>query len=57
LCPCHQSAFDVLENAKPVLGPAARSLPRLPITVDTDGHLVATGGFSAPVGPAWWSRP
>jgi len=57
LCPCHQSAFDVLENAKPVLGPAARSLPLLPITVDTDGHLVATGGFSAPVGPAWWSRP
>jgi ubiquinol-cytochrome c reductase iron-sulfur subunit len=57
LCPCHQSAFDVLEDAEPVLGPAARPLPRLPITIDADGYVVATGGFSAPIGPAWWSRP
>jgi ubiquinol-cytochrome c reductase iron-sulfur subunit len=57
LCPCHQSAFDVLERAEPVLGPAARALPRLPIAIDSAGSVVATGGFSAPVGPAWWSRP
>jgi ubiquinol-cytochrome c reductase iron-sulfur subunit len=57
LCPCHQSAFDVLNDAEPVLGPAARPLPRLPITVDAEGFVVATGDFSAPVGPAWWSRP
>jgi ubiquinol-cytochrome c reductase iron-sulfur subunit len=57
LCPCHQSAFDVLRDAKPVLGPAARPLPRLPITVDVDGYVVATGDFPVPVGPAWWSRP
>ncbi len=57
LCPCHQSAFDVLERAKPVLGPAARALPRLPIMIDSAGNVVATGGFSAPIGPAWWSRP
>jgi ubiquinol-cytochrome c reductase iron-sulfur subunit len=57
LCPCHQSAFDVLRNAKPVLGPAARALPRLPISVDAEGYVVATAGFSEPVGPAWWSRP
>ena len=30
LCPCHQSTFDVLDGARPVFGPAARSLPQLP---------------------------
>lgn len=54
LCPCHQSQFDVTDNAKPVFGPAARSLPRLPIAVDTDGYLIATGDFDAPVGPGFW---
>lgn len=57
LCPCHQSAFDVLSDAEPVLGPAARALPRLPITIDEAGNVVALGDFDAPVGPAWWSRP
>jgi ubiquinol-cytochrome c reductase iron-sulfur subunit len=57
LCPCHQSAFDVLHGADPTRGPAARPLPQLPLTVDDDGFVVATGDFSAPVGPAWWSRP
>ena len=31
LCPCHQSQFEVLEDAKPVFGPATRSLPKLPL--------------------------
>ena len=31
LCPCHQSQFDVTQGAKPVFGPATRSLPQLPI--------------------------
>ena len=31
LCPCHQSTFDVLDGARPVFGPAARSLPQLPL--------------------------
>lgn len=57
LCPCHQSAFAVLHEAKPVSGPAARALPQLPLSVDTEGVLVAQGDFSAPVGPAWWNRP
>jgi ubiquinol-cytochrome c reductase iron-sulfur subunit len=57
LCPCHQSVFDVLADAVPVTGPAARALPRLPLAVTTAGLVVATGDFSAPVGPAWWSRP
>ena len=55
LCPCHQSAFDVLEEAKPVFGPATRRLPQLPIEVGPGGDLVAKGDFSAPVGPAFWN--
>lgn len=57
LCPCHQSAFDVLDGAKPTSGPAARALPQLPIDVGPDGALVARGDFSDPIGPAYWNRP
>jgi ubiquinol-cytochrome c reductase iron-sulfur subunit len=56
LCPCHQSTFDVLDGARPVFGPAARSLPQLPLDVDDDGYLVATGDFSDPVGPGFFDR-
>ena len=56
LCPCHQSTFDVLDGARPVFGPAARSLPQLPLAVDDDGFLMATGDFSGPVGPGFWDR-
>ncbi|HEY3140454.1 MAG TPA: Rieske 2Fe-2S domain-containing protein [Acidimicrobiales bacterium] len=56
LCPCHQSTFNVLEGARPVFGPAARSLPQLPLAVDDDGYLVAQGDFSGPVGPGFWDR-
>ena len=56
LCPCHQSQFDALEYAKPIFGPAARALAQLPITIDTNGYLVANGDFVEPVGPAFWER-
>jgi ubiquinol-cytochrome c reductase iron-sulfur subunit len=56
LCPCHQSTFDVMEWARPVFGPAARSLPQLPLGLDDDGYIVATGDFSGPVGPGFWDR-
>jgi ubiquinol-cytochrome c reductase iron-sulfur subunit len=56
-CPCHQSTFAVLEGAKPVYGPAARPLPQLPIEVDDDGYLRATGDFTGPAGPSYWSMP
>nr|WP_274387511.1 Rieske 2Fe-2S domain-containing protein [Salsipaludibacter albus] len=56
-CPCHQSSFDVVEGARPLMGPAARPLPQLPLGVDDEGFLVATGDFSDAVGPGWWSRP
>jgi ubiquinol-cytochrome c reductase iron-sulfur subunit len=56
LCPCHQSTFDVLDGARPVFGPAARSLPQLPLDVDDEGYVVARGDFSDPVGPGFWDR-
>ena len=56
LCPCHQSTFDVLDGAKPVFGPAARSLPQLPLAVDDEGYLIAEGDFSGPVGGGFWDR-
>lgn len=56
LCPCHQSTFDVLDGARPVFGPATRSLPQLPLAVDPNGFLVAAGDFPEPVGPGFWDR-
>ncbi|MEV0001716.1 Rieske (2Fe-2S) protein [Micromonospora sp. NPDC050980] len=56
LCPCHQSSFDLLADARPVAGPAARPLPGLPVAVDPDGYLRATGDFTAAPGAGFWSR-
>jgi ubiquinol-cytochrome c reductase iron-sulfur subunit len=56
LCPCHQSQFDALHFARPIFGPAARALAQLPITIDSNGYLVANGDFIEPVGPAFWER-
>jgi ubiquinol-cytochrome c reductase iron-sulfur subunit len=55
-CPCHQSAFAVLQAAEPVAGPATRPLPQLPIGINDDGDLVALGDFPEPVGPGFWNR-
>jgi ubiquinol-cytochrome c reductase iron-sulfur subunit len=56
VCPCHQSTFDVLEDCKPVFGPASRSLPQLPLTVDSEGYLVSQSDYTEPVGPGFWNR-
>ena len=56
LCPCHQSTFDLADNAKVVFGPAARPLPQLPLKVDAEGYLVAQRDFDEPVGPSYWER-
>jgi ubiquinol-cytochrome c reductase iron-sulfur subunit len=56
LCPCHQSTFDVTQDCKVVFGPAKRPLPQLPITVNTEGYLVAKSGFHEAVGPSFWER-
>lgn len=54
LCPCHQSTFDVTRECEVIFGPAKRPLPQLPITVDSEGYLVARSDFHAPVGPSYW---
>jgi ubiquinol-cytochrome c reductase iron-sulfur subunit len=56
LCPCHQSAFDVLDGARPVFGPATRSLPQLPLRIDADGYVRAVSDYQEPIGPAYWDR-
>ncbi|WP_380168620.1 Rieske 2Fe-2S domain-containing protein [Jannaschia sp. R86511] len=56
LCPCHQTTFDVTQNAAVIFGPGKRPLPQLPIDVDGDGYLLATAGFAEPVGPSYWER-
>ncbi|MGO1411109.1 MULTISPECIES: cytochrome bc1 complex Rieske iron-sulfur subunit [unclassified Microbacterium] len=56
LCPCHQSQFDVSDEAKVIFGPASRPLPQLPIAVDDEGYLVARSDFEEPVGPTFWER-
>ncbi len=56
LCPCHQSTFDITDQAKVVFGPAKRPLPQLPIAVDEEGYLYAQSDFHEPVGPSFWER-
>jgi len=56
LCPCHQSTFDVTRAAKVIFGPAARPLPQLAITVDSEGNLIAKQPFTEAVGPSFWER-
>jgi len=54
MCPCHQSTFDVTNGGTVVFGPANRSLPQLPIAIDSDGVLRAAGPLSGFVGPDTW---
>ena len=56
LCPCHQSQFDMTHEARVIFGPARRPLPQLPITVDSEGYLIARSDFHEPVGPDYWER-
>lgn len=56
VCPCHQSVFDPLDQARPVGGPATRPLPQLPLGVDDDGLLIALDDFDRPVGPIAWDE-
>ena len=56
LCPCHQSTFDVTRAAKVIFGPAARPLPQLALTMNSEGFLVAKKPFTVPVGPSFWER-
>ncbi len=55
-CPCEQAVFDVTDGARPIAGPAPRSLPQLPLFVDGEGYLRAQSDFEEPVGPGFWER-
>lgn len=56
VCPCHQSTFNVLDDCKPVFGPAPRPLPQLPLDVDAGGFLIARLPYQEAVGPGFWNR-
>jgi ubiquinol-cytochrome c reductase iron-sulfur subunit len=59
LCPCHQSQFEILKDAKPVFGPATRSLPKLKLAVEVvDGvqYFVAPQDYQEPIGAGFWER-
>jgi rieske iron-sulfur protein len=51
VCPCHSGRFDPLSGAAVTGGPPPRALPQLPITLSSEGELVATGDFAGAVGP------
>lgn len=51
VCPCHSGKFDPLSGASVTGGPPPRPLPQLPITLTSEGQLVATGDFEGHVGP------
>ncbi|WP_435345884.1 ubiquinol-cytochrome c reductase iron-sulfur subunit [Haloarchaeobius sp. HRN-SO-5] len=51
VCPCHSGRFDPLSGARVTGGPPPRPLPQLPVTLSSEGYLVATGDFVGPVGP------
>ena len=57
LCPCHQSQFQITDNARPIFGPASRALAA---AADRGGRgrlLRGDVGLQEPVGPAFWERP
>jgi ubiquinol-cytochrome c reductase iron-sulfur subunit len=53
-CPCHYSSFSPGEGGRLIFGPAGRSLPQLPLMIDSAGYLRAAGPFHEDIGPAWW---
>jgi ubiquinol-cytochrome c reductase iron-sulfur subunit len=56
LCPCHQSTFDMANDAKVIFGPAARALPQLELDIDSEGYFIAKAPYNQPVGPSFWER-
>ncbi len=54
-CPCHYSTFSPGEGGRLLFGPAGRSLPQLPLMIDSRGYLLAAGPFHEDIGPSWWN--
>ncbi len=53
-CPCHYSTFTPGDGGTLIFGPAGRSLPQLPVMIDSDANLRAAGVFDQDIGPSWW---
>ena len=51
VCPCHYGKFNPKSGASVVGGPPPRPLPQLPVTISSEGYLIATGDFEGPIGP------
>lgn len=51
VCPCHFGKFDPTQGADVVGGPPPRPLPPLPLALDDNDQLIATGDFQGHVGP------
>lgn len=51
VCPCHFGKYDPTRGAEVLDGPPPRPLPQLPITLSSDGYLMATGNFEGKIGP------
>ncbi|MDZ7850517.1 MAG: Rieske (2Fe-2S) protein [Halodesulfurarchaeum sp.] len=51
VCPCHFAKYDPTRGAEVTDGPAPRALSQLPITLSSDGFLMATGNFEGRIGP------
>ena len=54
-CPCHYSTFSPGEGGRLIFGPAGRSLPQLPLMIDSQRYLRAAGPFHEDIGPSWWN--
>jgi ubiquinol-cytochrome c reductase iron-sulfur subunit len=53
VCPCHYSTFDVRRGGTLAFGPAGRDLPQLPLMLNAEGELLASGDFLEAIGPSW----
>jgi nitrite reductase/ring-hydroxylating ferredoxin subunit len=51
-CHCHLSEFTPLDNARPITGPAKKSLAAIPLSLDEEGFVVAAGEFTRKPGAA-----
>lgn len=51
VCPCHSGRFNPLSGASVTGGPPPRALPQLPVTLSSEGVLIATGDFEGAIGP------
>ena len=54
--PATSAPSPCYEAGQAVFGPAATSLPQLPLDVDDDGYVIAADDLSGPLGPGVWDR-